>query len=664
MKMRRSNTSEFSRTDFRAALVAGLVLIGGLSQAQAQAQAQLELFSEQDYFREIPQVFATSRMPQSPQDSSGANTLIDRSFIQASGARNLAELMVGLPGLQVGLRAGGRPVVAYHGLSGQVTQRMQVFVDGRSLYAPYMFGGVDWSTISVPLDEIDRIEVHRGSNSAAYGANAFLGVIQIYTRAAVQAAGVSAQILRGSNGIADQSVRLGQSDDHFQWRIVASQRGDEGLSKREDNFSTQGLDFRADYQKSATESLMLLAGIYRGRFGEGSPESIADPVRNQYKTSTFSHLQFKNLVDEGQEWSLSASWTQDKEHDAYPVSSYAGGVLNLNNERQANRYSLEYQHYKTLTPTLRASWGGEYRRDQVQSFELFSSEDIQKNAAWRLYYNQEWKPLDHWTVNAGGLIEKDDYSPTQLAPRLSVNWKPSPQHVFKIGYSSAFRTPSLFEQRSDWRVRDETGQTLYTRYLSRGGLVPERVKATDLVYQGQWPKLNAMLELRVFREEITRLITPEFYLLPQSNASNAVAYDLRNNAQATQQGAEYQLSWKPFDGSTLTWNEYRARTVSSKSAVQSSVPRSSSSLTWMHRFNHNLSLTGAYARTGSMTWLGEATGADAQKILALSIQKTFKLEQAHVRTSLTLRRPVGSFNEYRELQSMPQSIWLGLQIER
>ena len=115
-------------------------------------------------------------------------------------ARDLAELMLGVPGLQVGLSAGGRPVVAYHGFSGQVSQRMQVFVDGRSLYAPYMFGGVDWSTVSVPLEEIERIEIHRGSNSAAYGANAFLGVIQIYTRAAVQASGVSAQLLQGGQG--------------------------------------------------------------------------------------------------------------------------------------------------------------------------------------------------------------------------------------------------------------------------------------------------------------------------------------------------------------------------------------------------------------------------------------------------------------------------------
>jgi len=652
--------ANFQRAIFRFALAVWLITGAGATQAQNAA----ELLSEQDYFREIPQVFAASRLPQDPQDSSGANTVLDRNDIRASGARNLSELFMAVPGLQVGLSAGGRPVVAYHGFSGQVSQRMQVFVDGRSLYAPYLFGGIDWSAVTVPIDEIERIEIHRGSNSAAYGANAFLGVIQIYTRAAVQASGMSAQMIQGNNGIADRSVRWGNSADNLQWRVVASQQGDQGLLNRSDAYKTSSLDFRADLQISSTESLMLLAGTNTGHFGVGSPKSVADPVRDEKKATTFAHLKFKKLVDDGQEWSLSASWTRDHGFDAYQMPLFSGEALEMRNNRQANRYSLEYQHYNTLTHNLRASWGAEYHRDQVQSFELFSTESVQENAAWRIYYNQEWKPLSEWTLNAGGLIEKDLYTPQQLAPRLSVNWKPSGDHVFKLGYSSAFRAPSLFEQKSNWRVRDENGQTLYVKYLSRGGLVPERVKAVDLVYQGQWRPLNMTLDLRLFREELTRLITGEFYILPNSDTLNAVAYDLRNNANARQQGAEYQLSWKPFSGSTIAFNQYRASTTSPKQAIQNSAPRHGSSLIWMHRTDNGFSAFAAYAQTSPITWLGEATPADEQKNLLVSLQKTTKLNQATVRTSITWRRPMGQFVEYREMQSLPRSVWLGLQIER
>jgi iron complex outermembrane receptor protein len=658
--MHRPHTLNLHRAVFGYALAMWFFVGWGAARAEQSAA----LLSEQDYLQEIPQVFAASRLPQHPQDSPGANTLIDRSQIRASGARNLSELFMGVPGMQVGLSAGGRPVVAYHGFSGQVSQRMQVFVDGRSLYAPYMFGGVDWSMVTVPLDEIEYIEIHRGSNSAAYGANAFLGVIHIYTRTAAQASGVSARVLQGSNGIGDRTVRLGLSNESLQWRFVAGHQGDQGLLGRSDTYKTDSLDFRADYQKSATESVMFLAGSQTGSFGIGVQDSIADPVRNENKTSSFGHLKYKQLVDDGQEWSLSTSWTRDSGRDAYQIPFLSGGVLDMRNNRQADRYSLEYLHFKTLRNNLRASWGAEYRRDQVQSFELFSTADTQKNAAWRLYYNQEWKPLETWTFNAGGLLEKDIYAPEQFAPRLSVNWKPSANHAFKLGYSSAFRTPSLFEQKSDWRVRDENGQTLYIKYLSRGGLIPERVKAADLVYQGQWNPFNMVLDLRLFREELTQLITGEFYILPNSQTRNAVAYDLRNNATATQQGAEYQLSWKPFAGSTLSWSEYRASTISSKPAVQASVPRAASSMVWTHNTGNGLTLFSAYSKSRPMKWLGEATESEDQKLLAVSLQKTVKLEQATVRTSLTWRRPIGQFVEYREMQSMPRSIWLGLQIDR
>jgi iron complex outermembrane receptor protein len=171
-------------------------------------------------------------------------------------------------------------------------------------------------------------------------------------------------------------------------------------------------------------------------------------------------------------------------------------------------------------------------------------------------------------------------------------------------------------------------------------------------------------DLRLFREEITRLISSEFYILPDSKTQNAVAYDLRNNATATQQGAEYQLRWKPFAGTTLALSEYRSSTISSKSAVQASVPRAASSMVLTHSTDNGLSLFTAYTKIRPMTWLGEATAAEEQKILAVSLQKTVKLAQANVRTSLTWRRPIGKFIEYREIQYMPRSVWLGVQIDR
>src|SRR5690606_41640698 len=55
-------------------------------------------------------------------------------------------------------------------------RRMQVLVDGRTAHRATL-SDMDWETMPVPLEVIERIEVARGPNSAAYGINAFLGTI-------------------------------------------------------------------------------------------------------------------------------------------------------------------------------------------------------------------------------------------------------------------------------------------------------------------------------------------------------------------------------------------------------------------------------------------------------------------------------------------------------
>jgi iron complex outermembrane receptor protein len=57
--------------------------------------------------------------------------------------------------------------------------RTLVLLDGQPLNDAYT-GGLDWSTL--PVGEVDRIEVVRGPSSALYGGNAMAGVINILTR--------------------------------------------------------------------------------------------------------------------------------------------------------------------------------------------------------------------------------------------------------------------------------------------------------------------------------------------------------------------------------------------------------------------------------------------------------------------------------------------------
>ena len=149
------------------------VLLSAGSLASAQAT---EALSERDFLAEVPLVLSVSRLPQRLDDTPGAVTVIDRDMIRLSGARDVADLLRLVPGFQTSMSFESiAPQATYHGGFNSYSNRMQVLVDGRSVYSPYFIGSVEPGLQTVAMDDIERIEVLRGSNSAAYGARAFLG---------------------------------------------------------------------------------------------------------------------------------------------------------------------------------------------------------------------------------------------------------------------------------------------------------------------------------------------------------------------------------------------------------------------------------------------------------------------------------------------------------
>ena len=56
-----------------------------------------------------------------------------------------------------------------------------MLIDGRSVYTP-LYAGVYWDVQNVPLQDVDRIEVHSRTRRNDLGTNAVDGVINIITK--------------------------------------------------------------------------------------------------------------------------------------------------------------------------------------------------------------------------------------------------------------------------------------------------------------------------------------------------------------------------------------------------------------------------------------------------------------------------------------------------
>lgn len=126
-------------------------------------------------------VTSVSRKAQRVATAPAAVYVITQEDIRRSGAQTVPDLLRIVPGLTVArINAYSWSISARGGL-GQFASKMQVMIDGRSVYNR-LFSGVYWDTQDLLLEDIDRIEVVRGTGPVSWGSNAVNGVIHIITR--------------------------------------------------------------------------------------------------------------------------------------------------------------------------------------------------------------------------------------------------------------------------------------------------------------------------------------------------------------------------------------------------------------------------------------------------------------------------------------------------
>ncbi len=210
------------------------------------------------------EITSVSRKSQSLTDVAAAAFVISAEDIRRSGAQSLPDILRMAPGVEVSQIDNGRYAVSVRGFNGRFANKLQVLVDGRSLYHP-MFSGVLWELDPVPLDDIERIEIIRGAAGVMWGANAVSGLINIITRHTRNQAGAAVNVSAGNKGTGNLYARIGQAtEDGSSWKlsfqgrhIEPSQLGRSGDSA--DRLNNGVVDFRLDRDLSGGSDLTLWA---------------------------------------------------------------------------------------------------------------------------------------------------------------------------------------------------------------------------------------------------------------------------------------------------------------------------------------------------------------------------------------------------------------------
>ena len=587
----------------------------GLTAVAAASDGVHHAGDEAFFFEALPVVLTVSRLPQPLQDTPGAVTVIDADQIAATGYRDLARLLRLVPGMQVGQERGNDQWVTYHGLGSDYPNQMQVLIDGRSVYSPYYFGGADWGALPIAIEDIERIEVVRGSDSAAYGSNAFLGVVNIITRHTAAEAGSSAHVNLGSNGIADAGGRLVMQDGPLGLRLSVHRQHDHGMPGTHDGRDIRVLNLRGDLRLGEHDELTLSAGLSEGERDMGYPDVLFDSsgTRTARHLDRSLHLRWRHSPGPDEEWSLAYYHNRERTRDEWFVDSSRNidaitdpaaraylldaKRIPVNNNRNSRRDNLELQHRFRASDSMQVLWGAEWRRDWLDAPFLFYGKSAQSQHEWRLFTNLEWRLAPAWLLNAGAMAERIDDDRVRLAPRLFLNWQAGGTRTWRAGWSRAWRQPTLFEREADVRIVHK-GEVLNYRFRPNPDIKPQRIDAFEIGFLDVLQDGAGLFDLRIFHERIQDLVLRSAVTqtdplsvdgLPVANPPvvQQVLGSSRwqNHPHEVQlNGLEYQLRFRPWTDGELIFNHTLIHVSSGERAVRDSVAPYTAGLTWLQRF--------------------------------------------------------------------------------
>lgn len=644
------------------------------------------------YYDELPVVLSASRLVQTVGEAPAAVTVIDREMIRSSGVRDVVDLLRLVPGMVVGMYKAHRPTLGFNGLADPYFRQLQVLLDGVSLYSPF-WGGAEWNQLPVALEDIERVEVVRGPNAATFGANSFLGVVNIITRdpATERGAEVGANI--GEKGIRDLSARFAASQGDLRYRVTLSQRSDEGLDSKPDTRRTNFLGLRGHYRLSGQDELRVQAGYVGGSQGDGvySAPNHTDGPRIDHYDSGNLQLRWTRTTGMDEEVWLQFSCAERNHRDWLPYRLLGRWDYPLSLSYRDRRADLELQQTMRLDESLRGVWGAQVRADGAQSPTYFSSTDWRRSSLYRLFGNLEWRPSPLWIVSGGVMAERNSLTGSSLSPSLALNRQLSPGHALRFRWASAHRTPTLFEDKVNQRYAAPAtmapllvglgygtlvGLPLAQSRMTRGELEDERIRSSELSYLGQFPALRLNVELSLFRYRMESLMGWEKYpfatilgQLPQALGGHpdyGYTYGYVNSDSARVSGQSATIQWRPWQGATIHIAASRTgiRDDGPQAAlVTASGPVHAVGTLLSQEFPADWQVGVGYYRVGAMQVMSGGDPLPATDRVDLRVAKRFRIGTARAEAALVVHNAAGDIPVFERKDIDRRTSWLNVRLQ-
>lgn len=364
-------------------------------------------------------------------------SILDSDQIARSGAKTLSEVLDILPGIDV-QRSGEIGTLSSIRMRGVPTSnQVQIIIDDQPV------GGVSIQEINIgliPVDNIERIEVVRGSSPILYGANTIGGVVHIITKKKLDTPEVTLGFEGRSYATKINTAKAGGQAGALNYFVTGSHYETDGyLHNSEGKDTTVTNSFGYDFGGGANVGLDAEftkhdLGSPNGtsvpfdrwnRDRERVPNSLTQNVQNE-----LNRVRLKGVAPLGGSAQLQSMAYTSNESYKLRLSRAADPLATFDNKVVGNDTRLSFVNGFVF--------GGSYERDERESLGQLP----RHTTNWGLYAQHE--------INANKLsllpaLRFDQHGSfgNQLNPRLAIVYRL--MDAWKVSASAArsFRAPTL-----------------------------------------------------------------------------------------------------------------------------------------------------------------------------------------------------------------------------
>jgi vitamin B12 transporter len=321
-------------------------------------------------------VISASRVETKRIESGSSVTVLDAQYIKENQARTVAELLQDVPGVSVASNGGlGQATSVF--IRGADSNKTLVIIDGVEINdLSSITGGYNFAHLMA--NNVERIEVLKGSQSAFWGSDAMGGVINIITKKGKSGFHPTASIETGAHNYHKENISLSGAQGNSHYSISASNLKTDGISSKvddlddndDDGYKNQNISLKAGHQVTDIFAMDTVL-----RYSDSETEydgySIDANSTNQQRQAKINT--YLNLLDNQWKNRLSVAYS-DSENETFSgstsTSEYEGQKIKT--DLQSDYYFKPVNQY-----TQRLSFIAEHENDKYQSWSMDEKQRIE-----------------------------------------------------------------------------------------------------------------------------------------------------------------------------------------------------------------------------------------------------------------------------------------------